>query len=145
MTERSSRDTRGIPAERRRVIDAEHRHLRRLLATIDATSDTAAMVPLLRQLQTLLVVHFDQEEWQGGLRIMLAGRAPHLVPVLDELESEHEALLTDVTHLIDQARRSEDPTAVHATFRELRDRLHGHEDRETALIVDAFEQGLKER
>jgi len=140
MNAPGSRDPEAMAADSRRVIDDEHRQLRKLLATIDETADAVAMVPLLRELQALLVEHFEHEDSEGGLPIMVAGRAPHLMPALDGLKHEHEVFLTDVTVLIDQARRANDVNAVRTAFRDLRDRLHDHESRETDLIIEAFER-----
>lgn len=121
-------------------ISAQHRELREMLGTIEATSELAQLVPLLETLRDDLQAHFaDEERPEGGLAEAVGASAPRHLRRLAELMDEHGRLLETVEELILRGR-----TLMNGAVRELihdaravSEQLRRHEARETELLTDA--------
>ncbi len=120
-------------------VEEQHRQLRQTLAQVEATSDLALLLTLLRRLRTQLREHFADEEGDGGLADAVMDSAPERLRRLDALFAEHREFLDATDELIARVdtilNRTEAQVLgdVHALAR----RLHDHEARETELLTDA--------
>jgi hypothetical protein len=125
-------------------IEAEHRALRDLLAQIEAIRDLPRLLPLLERLETQLRSHFATEEAPDGLHSAVADSAPEKSHHLDELFDEHNELLELCEGLIEDARTClTGPVArVLDGAKDLAQRLHDHEAKETHLFVDVVSTDL---
>jgi hypothetical protein len=123
--------------EAARSIEAEHDELRALLGDLEA-APFAELLPLLEQLRSLLVEHFQTEEGPDGLEAVTQ-KQPQFLPRLSEIFDEHRAFLTGLEQLTArvQACAKEQQFALDAV-RALAKKLHEHEAKENELLGDVL-------
>jgi Hemerythrin HHE cation binding domain len=123
--------------EAARSIEAEHDELRALLGDLEA-APFAELLPLLEQLRSLLVEHFQTEEGPEGLEAVTQ-KQPQFLPRLSEIFDEHRAFLTGLEQLTARVKAcaKEQQFALDAV-RALAKKLHEHEAKENELLGDVL-------
>lgn len=102
-----------------------------------------SLVELLRRLQELrsfMALHFTDEEAPGGFFDVVRTQASRHLGTVQQLETEHAALLGELDRLAKGARAClVGPVAeILKQAREFALRLHEHEARENELLIDAL-------
>ena len=128
------------PSPAHRAIEEDHRVLRDLLGRIETSADLCALRELMHEIRPLLVAHFQRVEDDTGFPDIVRDHVPSSQHVLDELITEHRAILDGVSDLERRIHELlEGPAA--RLFREgveLAERLRDHERRETDLLLDVM-------
>ena len=113
----------------------EHRELMDLVDRIQALRSIKGLVPLLEKLHALLIKHFSQEHFPGGLyeRIGAFGSEHH--EELKVLVREHCTILSAVRGLLDHSRiaGAPDEPALLKELTKVLTQLRDHEHREYVL------------
>ncbi len=120
-------------------IEADHDAIKEILDRIEATSDLHVLLPLLEQLRTSLLEHYEREEAPEGDYDIIANMAPDTVASLQNILGEHKVFVERLGGLIERARAClEGPLAeILRDAGSLLESLHEHEAREMALFNDA--------
>ncbi|MBZ0267624.1 hemerythrin domain-containing protein [bacterium] len=130
-------DSAPAGPEAARSIQAEHDELRALLGDLEA-APFSELLPLLGQLKTLLVEHFDTEEGPDGLEAVTQ-KQPQFLPRLSEIFDEHRAFLTGLEQLTARVQTcaKEQQFALEAV-QALAKQLRTHEAKENELLGDVL-------
>ena len=127
-------------------IDAEHRELDLQYEAIDTllagtTIDAAVLCRHATDLAAVLKSHFEREE-QDGYFDEIIEQAPRTSREVAALEAEHTELLDRLTQLAGRLSKAVDSAAdctrLSREFRDFLSDCRGHEERENALIQDAW-------
>lgn len=124
----------------------EHQHLASLIERAQqAVEKIASPVMCQAQLQNLrdeLRRHFQLEE-QGGYMQEIREKRPNWNDRIDDLLTQHAAMLSTMGELLDEAdeivRRTEQ---WQANFEKLLSALDNHEHAENQLVQEAYEQDI---
>jgi len=137
-------------------IKDDSREVRQLFAHAVATMDVLRLervalrtvAELLARLRDQLAMHFTLEEAFGYFDDPV-DIAPHLLERAEVLRSDHALLFLDVCQIVDQAEglaackpELRQLERLAADFRSFCDRFQGHETRENALILEAFDDDI---
>jgi hypothetical protein len=155
MTVITSTGTVTVNAAVLQEIKEVHQDLWRLLADLRhrcqrpiAPASCRLLIDKLCQLRDQLALHFSLEEAYGYFDDPI-DVAPQLGRQAEQLRSEHKNLYLDFCDLVDRAERmfyDEQHAAlalwIGPEFLAFDERLRGHEERECALILDAYEGDL---
>lgn len=107
-----------------------------------AGANLPAVRARLEATQTHITAHFRFEE-QNGYMNAVQDRAPHLERVIQQLAEEHHQLAQGLNALIDQARTAGGLTEMlRQGVRQWLERVRHHEERETDLVQEAFNQDI---
>jgi len=112
------------------LVQQEHLHLGGLIASIRNAGETERQA-LVAELADLLAGHFGSEESPSGWMDQATRKAPHHADLVDELKSEHGALLAAANGM---AAGHGDANALESLLRNLEE----HERREASIIADLW-------
>jgi hypothetical protein len=111
---------------------------------VGSTNGAVRLLEALDELSEHLGMMFALKECDGYLREVVES-APSLCGCADELKSDHQALFTELSHLIDQCdhdierhRWHESWKMAEMTFENFRQRLEAHQLGEADLLQRAF-------
>ena len=114
----------------------DHRDLMELVGRVRELRSVAGLVPLLEKLHGLLIRHFAQEQFPGGLYECMGAYGSHHHEELKTLVREHCVILSAARGVLDQARiaGAQDESAVLKEVDEVLAHLCDHEHREYTLV-----------
>ncbi|MCG8449064.1 MAG: hemerythrin domain-containing protein [Pirellulales bacterium] len=131
-----------FPLGRSQTIDRQHCQIKALVNALDSRFDShqpanRSLVSLLNSLACHLQMHFEWEE-EDGYFAAVAQQAPKLGREVDRLLSQHSALLTEVSELVQMSREAFakriETHKLAKSFRNFREQLLKHERAETDLL-----------
>jgi len=128
------------------VFDREHRVLRKAVAGLrsallsDEPGNGTRLVGHLVTVRAQLAVHFAFEEDYGFIHYLRVVR-PALVPGVDRLESEHQAILAVLTRVSAGLNNGLSCADVRASVTAVREQLANHELDEQQLLRSALLSG----
>ena len=85
-------------------LNEEHEQIKDLLHKLKGLQDHLNLIPLLEELQTLLVEHFEREEINGGLYDTMGAHSDEYRVQLKVLQNEHFLMKSAVKGLVARAR-----------------------------------------
>ena len=121
----------------------DHRRLHALVDRLRGARDVDALLPVLEELHTALVEHFNAEEKPGGLYDALGVCAPEFRSPLATLVDEHFRIAAALRDMRDRSRdalRSAHDSLMGEAAR-LAQVLAEHEKREHAMVDAAMSRG----
>jgi len=113
----------------------DHRELMELIGQVRERRSIINLVPLLEKLHGLLIRHFSQEQFPGGLYECMGAYGTHHHEELKILVREHCVILSEMRGLLDRtlvAGAQDEPAVLNEVDEVLAD-LCDHERREYAL------------
>ena len=118
-----------------RVCAEEHRELMELVERIHELRRINGLLPLLEKLHGLLIKHFSQEHFPGGLYERMGAYGSDHHEELKILVREHCVILSAVRGALDRTRiaNAQDEPAVLNEVAEVLAQLRDHEHREYVL------------
>ncbi|GAB4150923.1 MAG: hypothetical protein Fur0037_19590 [Planctomycetota bacterium] len=124
---------------RQRILD-DHRRIGELSSRIASEGDPARLAEALKSLLPLLQRHFREEEDEiDGLHASILEHAPEHQNELQRLKEEHKRILDRAQLLLSIAEESGDGgEKLRMLGQQLRERLAGHEAKETELFLHSI-------
>jgi hypothetical protein len=118
----------------------EHRKIRELTERLGHAPSLVELLRRLQELRSFMAPHFTDEEAPGGFFDVVRTQASRHLGTVQQLETEHAALLGELDRLAEGARAClVGPVAeILKQAREFARRLHEHEARENELLIDAL-------
>lgn len=113
----------------------DHRELMELVGRVRELRSIVGLVPLLEKLHGLLIRHFAQEQFPGGLYECMGAYGTHYHEELKVLVREHCVILSAARGVLDRAlvAGAEDESGVLKEVEEVLAQLCDHEHREYVL------------
>ncbi|NOY28355.1 MAG: hemerythrin domain-containing protein [Oligoflexia bacterium] len=114
----------------------QHASIEGLLADLRLVTAGAALAPLLTELQTMLLAHFEHEEAEDGVFSGLLERDYSLVGELDALRRQHR----EITVLLERtvALLQSEPEAAVGAAHNMAGQLFAHEQEENELVMQTL-------
>ncbi len=117
-----------------------HREIQQATRQLGSASDLVDLLRRLQELRGLIAPHFMDEEKPDGFFDLIRARSGRHLGRVKELENEHQALFSAIDGLAERARAClAGPIAqILKEAADLARRMHEHEARENALLIDAL-------
>jgi len=121
-------------------ITEEHLRIRALLDGVRGISDPHVLLPVLRELRSILEEHFSREEGDDGLHDIVSGPAPEHGDRVDDLIVEHGRILKSVDDLIGKCSAcvAGPLAAIRRNIGELYGLMQSHDAAESEILTDAL-------
>lgn len=130
---------RSMAHSREQIVE-EHRRILDMTQRIKNAPDLVELLQRFQEFRLLLKHHFEGEEAPDGFYDFVRSTAPEHLARLDQLEKEHQTLLSEIDRLADRARAClKGPVAeILKQAGDLGGRVHEHEASENRLLLDAI-------